>query len=282
MLIQWFPGHMKKTKDMIVENLKLVDIVIEIIDARLPISSKNPDVDSLICDKPKIILMNKIDLADEAMTKKWIKFFQKDNVHVLCVNSITGVGIKNVVDECKNVLKYKLEKDKARGRIHRTIRAMIVGIPNVGKSTFINKLVGKGSAKTGDKPGVTKGKQWIKIRGDFELLDTPGILWPKFEDEEVGIKLAAIGSVKEEIIDTNELALNIIRLVREININVLIDRYKIKNVNESSNSEVLEQIAENRKFYIAGGNLDLARASKTLLDEFKGGKLGRITLDIIK
>ncbi|HCC07552.1 MAG TPA: ribosome biogenesis GTPase YlqF [Clostridiales bacterium] len=282
MLIQWFPGHMKKTKDLIVENLKLVDIVIEIIDARLPISSKNPVIDSLTLNKPKIIMMNKIDLANESMTQKWTKYFERENVSVVYVNSITGVGMKSVIGKCKEVLKYKLEKDKVRGRINRTIRAMVVGIPNVGKSTFINKFVGKASTKTGDKPGVTRGKQWIKVGVDFELLDMPGILWPKFDDEQVGIKLASIGSIKEEILDSIELAINLIRILRKINITAVSERYKIIDIDKLSDTEVLSKIAENRKFCITGGELDLRRASKTLLDEFQGGKLGRITLDICK
>ncbi len=281
MLIQWFPGHMKKTKELIVENTKLVDVVIELLDARLPISSRNPDIDKLTVGKAKLILLNKADLADEKLTAAWVKKLQNDNVKVLEINSITGAGIKNVSVKCRELLKAKLERDKVRGIQNRVIRAMIVGIPNVGKSTFINKFVGKSVAKTGDKPGVTKNKQWIKIDKGFELLDTPGVLWPKFEDQEVAIKLAAIGSIKEEILDAVELATNLIRILRLVKPNAIIERYKLENIDELEDIKVLELIADKRKFCLKGGVLDIERAAKTILDEFQGGKLGRVTLDEI-
>ncbi|MBR1737856.1 MAG: ribosome biogenesis GTPase YlqF, partial [Firmicutes bacterium] len=208
MNIQWYPGHMTKTRRMMEENIKLVDIVIELLDARIPMSSKNPDIDELAKNKKRIIILNKIDLADEKKTKEWAKYFEENGAVVREINSVSGKGIKTITDAAEELMKEKKERLKQRGRIFVPTRAMVVGIPNVGKSTLINKFVGKAAAKTGDRPGVTRSKQLVRIKRDLELLDTPGILWPKFEDENVGMKLAFIGSINDDILDIYTLALN--------------------------------------------------------------------------
>ncbi|WP_058485546.1 ribosome biogenesis GTPase YlqF [Defluviitalea phaphyphila] len=280
MNIQWYPGHMSKTKKLIMENLKLVDIIIELVDARIPYSSKNPNIDELSKHKPRIIVMNKSDLADENVTSKWVDWFKNQGYGVVVINSITGKGISTVYDLAKKMLKEKIEKDKKRGRIFRPIRAMVVGIPNVGKSTFINKLVGKASAKTGDRPGITKGKQWIKIKKDFELLDTPGILWPKFEDVNVGIKLAFTGAIKQEILDIQTLSLKLLDFLSKNFPNNIKNRYKITDISFKTSTELLKEIGLKRGFLISGGEVDYDRTSQILLDELRSGKLGNITFEI--
>ncbi|WP_317367142.1 ribosome biogenesis GTPase YlqF [uncultured Tyzzerella sp.] len=279
MNIQWYPGHMTKTRRMMQENISLVDIVIELLDARIPYSSKNPEIDELAKNKHRIVILNKVDLADDKKTNLWIKYFEERNCKVILVNSITGKGLKDITEVAKELMKEKVERLKQRGRLFVPTRAMIVGIPNVGKSTLINKFVGKSLAKTGDKPGVTRGKQWIKIKKDFELLDTPGILWPKFEDQKVGLKLAFTGAVNDDILDTYTLALNLIDYLRQIYPNSLKERYKIDFNDEDKSEKILENIGIARSFKTKGGEIDLQRAAYILIDEFRGCRLGKITLE---
>lgn len=277
MNIQWYPGHMTKTKRLIEENIKLVDIVIELLDARAPYSTKNPDIDKLANNKMRIIILNKADLADEAVTKAWIDWYSAHNVKVVPIIATSGKGIKEVVKIAEDLLREKIERDKARGRIYRPIRAMIVGIPNVGKSTFINALVGKKSAKTGDKPGVTRGKQWVKIRKGFELLDMPGILWPKFEDQTVAQHLAFIGSINDNILDNRQLAINLLDLGLKEFKDKIEDRYKVELPDDGY--EAFKTIAVKRGLIIAGGEIDELRTAQIILDEFRGGKWGHITVE---
>ncbi len=279
MNIQWYPGHMTKTKRMMQENIKLVDIVIELLDARLPYSSKNPDIDNLAKGKYRIIIMNKADLADDIITEKWKKYFEEKGFKVVLTNSTSGKGLSQITDVARSLMKDKIEHQKERGRIFVPIRSMIVGIPNVGKSTLINKYVGKAITKTGDKAGVTRSKQWIKVKKDFELLDTPGILWPKFEDQRVGTILAITGAINDAILDQSELACELIKNLRNKNIKALEERYKITIDEEDENWQVLEKIGRSRGFLIKGGEIDLDRTSIILIDEFRGCKLGKISLE---
>jgi len=278
--IQWYPGHMTKTVRMMNENLALVDVVIELIDARIPHSSRNPDIDELAKNKYRIIVLNKSDLADEKATEVWKRFYEEKGFRVVCANSIKGSGINDVTKEAKDLMAEKIKAQQARGRLFVPIRAMIAGIPNVGKSTFINKYVGKNTAKTGDKPGVTRGKQWIRIKKDMELLDTPGILWPKFEDREVGLKLAFIGSINDEIIDVEGLAAGLIDLLTERMPSVLPKRYGIIVEDIDTPFILLEKIGRKRGFVSKGSAVDTLRTAKILLDEFRGGKLGSLTLEM--
>ena len=280
MNIQWYPGHMTKTKRMMNENISLVDIVIELLDARIPYSSKNPDIDNLARNKFRIIILNKVDLADDKKTLQWEEFFRNKGYEVILVNSVSGKGLKDITEVSRKLMKEKLERLKKRGRIFVPVRAMIAGIPNVGKSTLINKFVGKAMAKTGDKPGVTRGKQWVKIKKDFELLDTPGILWPKFDDKAVGLKLAFTGAVNDDILDSYTLAVNLIDFLRKLYPGVLLERYKIDFDEKVSSDCVLKKIGEARGFKIKGGEVDLDRSANILIDEFRGCKLGKITLEV--
>ncbi|MBD9220024.1 MAG: ribosome biogenesis GTPase YlqF [Clostridiales bacterium] len=280
MNIQWYPGHMTKTVRMMSENISLVDVVVELIDARIPYSSKNPDIDNLAKNKKRIIVMNKTDLADPAKTDVWKKWFEAKGFTVILADAVKGTGVNKVADTARTLMKDKIEREKARGRLFVPVRAMIVGIPNVGKSTFINKTVGKTTAKTGDKPGVTKGKQWIRIKKDFELLDTPGILWPKFEDEEVGLKLAMIGSINDNILDTETLCTEYINLMMVVNPNFIKNRYNVEFDTIDEPHDVLEKIAVSRGFIKKGGEPDCERTAKIVLDEFRGGKIGKITLEM--
>jgi ribosome biogenesis GTPase A len=272
---------MTKAKRMMQENIKLVDVIIELIDARVPISSQNPDMANITNNKPRIIVFNKVDLADADKTKEFVKWYEQQGVSVVLVNSKTGKGINQVINKAYELCKEKIERNKKRGLINKPIRAMVAGIPNVGKSTFINKLVGKASAKTGNKPGVTKGKQWIKLKKDMELLDTPGILWPKFEDQQVGINLALIGSIKDEILDVGELSLILIEYLKENYYARLADRYNLEDYSELEPIEVLEKIAKNRNLVKSGNELDINKASIILLDEYRNGKLGKITIETV-
>lgn len=278
MNIQWYPGHMTKTKRLIEENIKLVDIVIELLDARAPYSTKNPEIDKLAKNKMRIIILNKADLADEKTTKEWIKWYSGHNVKVIPIVATNGKGIKDVIAVAEELLREKIERDKARGRIYRPIRAMIVGIPNVGKSTFINSLVGKGTTKTGDKPGVTRGKQWVKIRKGFELLDMPGILWPKFEDQLVARHLAYIGSINDNILDNRQLAIHLLEEGSLLFKKQISDRYKIELPEDGY--EAFKAIGVKRGLVIAGGELDELRTAKTILDEFRSGKWGKVTVEV--
>ena len=274
---QWYPGHMTKAKRMMQENIKLIDLVIELVDARIPLSSRNPDIDTLAAGKSRIVLLNKSDLADPYYNKQWSAYFTEKCAHVLEINSKSGAGVKSIQALVQEACKEKIERDRKRGIINRPVRAMVVGIPNVGKSTFINAFAGKACAKTGNKPGVTKGKQWIKLNNKLELLDTPGILWPKFEDQIVGMRLAFIGSINDEIIIMEEMACDLIKTLTEIYPNALQERYGLSELGNPLS--VLEGIAESRKCYSKGETLDLSKAANILIDDFRSGKLGRITLE---
>lgn len=277
--IQWYPGHMTKTKRLILENLKIIDVVIELVDARAPLSSKNPDIDLFAQNKPKIVLLNKSDLANKDITKKWHAWYEAQGARVIEVNSITGVGVSKVIEVAQDLMKGRIEADLKRGRINRPIRAMVVGIPNVGKSTFINKLVGKSTTKTGDRPGVTRGKQWVKIRKGFELLDMPGILWPKFEDREVALNLAFIGAIKDDILDIVTLSYNLVAHLQKIEPLAITTRYKIQIDEQDTSDEIFEKIARKRGFIVSGGKIDELRTAQIFIDEFRGGKLGKISIE---
>lgn len=278
MAINWFPGHMVRTKREIKENLKLVDAVIEIRDARIPKASKNPDIDELCKGKPRIILLNKSDLTDPNVTKEWIKNLTDENTKVLEVNSLKGDGLKAIKPTLLALLKEKHDRLRSKGLVKIVTRVMVVGIPNVGKSTFINKMARNNIAKTGDRPGVTKNKQWIKTAIGIELMDTPGVLWPKFEDEQVALNLAFTGAIKDEIMDTEELAFNLIQRLQETSPKQLMARYKLTELSEDT-LENLDAIARKRGALISGGQIDYNRISGIILDEFRGGKIGNISLE---
>ena len=277
MNVQWYPGHMTKAKRMMQENIRLVDLVIELVDARVPLSSRNPDIDELGKNKARIILLNKSDLADEKATEAWSAYFREKGLYVVKVNSRTGAGVKSINSVVQEACKEKIERDRKRGILNRPIRAMIVGIPNVGKSTFINSFAGKACTKTGNKPGVTKGKQWIRINKNVELLDTPGILWPKFEDQQVGIRLAMIGSIKDDILNLRELSLAFISFMVETYPGILQEKYQVDESREAF--AILEQIAVNRQCKLKGDQPDYDKAAGILLENYRNGKLGAITLE---
>lgn len=278
MPINWFPGHMAKTRRQIKEDLKLVDAVIEIRDARIVKSSTNPDIDELCKDKPRIILLNKSDLSEENITREWIKELSKEFIKVASVNSLDGKGLSNIKNLVNDLLKEKHERLKNKGIVNITSRAMVVGIPNVGKSSFINRMAKNSRAKVGDKPGVTRSSQWIKTNLGIELLDTPGVLWPKFEDEEVGLNLAFTGAIKDEIMDIETLALRLIERLQKLYPNQLMHRYKLASLSEDP-LENMDNIGRKRGAIISGGNIDYNRISVLILDEFRGGKLGPISLE---
>lgn len=278
MAINWFPGHMVKTKREIQNNLKLVDAVIEIRDARIPKSSKNPDIDTLCAGKPRVILLNKSDLTDPKVTKAWKDSLTNDETIVLEVNALKGEGLNAIKPALLKLLKEKHDRLKAKGLAKITTRAMVVGIPNVGKSTFINKMAKNNIAKTGDRPGVTKNKQWIKTKLGIELMDTPGVLWPKFEDEIVGLNLAFTGAIKDEIMDTEELALKLVEGLQETNPEELMTRYKLTELHENP-LDNLDAIARKRGAIMAGNQIDYNRIAGIILDEFRGGKIGKISLE---
>lgn len=277
---QWYPGHMTKAKRMMQENIGLIDLVIELVDARIPLSSRNPDIDELGKNKSRIILLNKSDLADPAGNRAWMDYFQKKGFHVLEINARTKQGLKAIQGTVQEACWEKIERDRKRGIKNRPIRAIVVGIPNVGKSTFINSFAGKACAKTGNKPGVTKGKQWIRLNKDLELLDTPGILWPKFESEDVGRKLAMIGSMNDEILQMTELAMDLIRFLTATYPVLLAERYQIETEKLDDPLGVLEHICENRKCYKKGQEPDYEKASALFVDDFRSGRIGRVTLEL--
>ena len=262
---------------MMQENIKLIDIVIELVDARVPLSSKNPDIDELAKNKFRLILLNKSDLADERLTESWEKYYKGKGFSVRRINARSGAGMKSLTNVIQEACKEKIERDRKRGILNRPLRAMIVGIPNVGKSTFINTYVGKACTKTGNKPGVTKGAQWIRLNKNVELLDTPGILWPKFEDQEVGIRLAYIGSIKDDILNVQELALRFIEYLKQEYPGTIAEVYKAEENQESY--QILERIAVNRQCRLKGDQLDYDKAAAMLLDDYRSGRLGRITLE---
>ena len=277
MNIQWYPGHMSKAKRAMQEDLKLINVIIELVDARVPLSSRNPDIDSLGKGKSRLILLNKADLADPKLNDKWEEFFYKKGYFVVQINSRNGNGIKSINGIIQQACAEKIERDRRRGIMNRPVRAMVVGIPNVGKSTFINAYAGKACAKTGNKPGVTKGKQWIRLNKSVELLDTPGILWPKFEDQTVGMKLAMAGSIRDEILNIDELAIELIKYLHKEYEGMLSERFQIEESDDALNT--LEEIAKVRGCISKGASLDLSKASALIMEEFRNGKIGRITLE---
>ena len=280
--IQWFPGHMTKTKRQIQASLKLVDAIAEIIDARIPESSRNPDLDSIIQNKPRVVLMNKCDMADPSSTQKWINYFKNNGIVAIPIDCKTGRGINKFVSSVNEVLKEKIEKQKAKGLLNPTVRVMIVGIPNVGKSTFINRISKNRKAKAEDKPGVTRGNQWFTINKGFEVLDTPGVLWPKFEDKIVGERLAFTGAVKDQIMDTELLAMRLLDFLKVEKNPIFVERFKLQNENieEIESYELLELIGRKRGMLISGGEIDTERAAIMLLDEYRSAKLGKYTFEL--
>ncbi|MFR2714332.1 MAG: ribosome biogenesis GTPase YlqF [Pilosibacter sp.] len=279
MNIQWYPGHMTKAKRAMKEDVKLVDLVIELVDARAPLASRNPDIDSLAAGKGRVILLNKADLASEKANAAWITYFESQGFQVMKIDARAKATLKQLNALIQEACKEKIERDRRRGILNRPVRAIVVGIPNVGKSTFINSFAGKAAAKTGNKPGVTKGNQWIRLNKQVELLDTPGILWPKFEDQRVGLLLAFLGSINDEILEKDELASELADYLRNITPGLLKERYGIEEDGKKP-YELLDEIAAARACLTKGGVNDLTKAARLLLDEFRGGKLGRITLEM--
>lgn len=280
--IQWFPGHMTKTKRQIQANLKLVDAVAEIIDARIPISSRNPDLNKLIQNKPRVILLNKADMANQTATKMWIDFYKKQGITAIAVDCKSGRGLNKFPSAVSTVLKERLDKLKAKGMVNPTMRIMIVGIPNVGKSSFINRISKQNRAKVEDRPGVTRGNQWFTISKNLEMLDTPGVLWPKFDDKTVGEHLAFTGAVKDQVLDIEFLAVRLLDFLRELKPTEFISRFRLEEIDlESINSyELLQLIGKKRGMLISGGEIDTERAAIMLLDEFRAARLGRITVEM--
>ena len=278
MNIQWYPGHMTKAKRAMKEDIKLIDLVIELVDARVPLSSRNPDIDSLAAGKARMVLLNKSDLADERLNAQWAAWFEAKGIHVVKIDARNKGTLKQVQGVVQQACRDKIERDRKRGILNRPIRTMVVGIPNVGKSTFINSFAGKACAKTGNKPGVTKGNQWIRLNKTLELLDTPGILWPRFDDQSVGLKLALIGSINDQILNKDELAGQCIRILKEQYPGTLLNRFDLETEDKEP-AAILEDIARARSGLMKGGELDVARASALLLDDFRAGKLGRVTLE---
>ncbi|MGN1315153.1 MAG: ribosome biogenesis GTPase YlqF [Lachnospiraceae bacterium] len=274
---QWYPGHMMKAKRMMQEDIKLIDLLIELVDARIPLSSRNPDIDQLGKQKGRLVLLNKSDLADPASNQRWMEHFKKQGITVVEINSKNRTGMKAIQGAVEIACKEKRERDRKKGIINRPVRAMVVGIPNVGKSTFINAYAGKACTKTGNKPGVTKGKQWIRLGKGLELLDTPGILWPKFEDQQVGMKLAFIGSMNDEILFEEELAMDLLSFFKKKYPDAVLKRYGFEQQEKELNT--LEEIAKLRGCYKKGQELDLSKAAALFLDDFRSGRLGRMTLE---
>lgn len=278
MQYQWYPGHMTKAKRQMQEDIKLVDLVIELVDARIPVSSHNPDIDDLGKNKSRLVLLNKADLADHTGNQAWCEYYKDHGMHAVQLDSRNRASMKEVHRIIQEACKEKLERNRKRGILNRPVRAMVAGIPNVGKSTFINSFAGKACAKTGNQPGVTKGKQWIRLNKNVELLDTPGILWPKFEDQMIGLHLALIGSIKDELLNKEEMALELITKLIDLYPGILSKRYDLDENGEPA--VVLEHLAQNRNCLKKGGELDTDKASALLLEEFRSGKLGRITIEL--
>lgn len=280
--IQWFPGHMTKTKRQIQSSLKLVDAVAEIIDARIPVSSRNPDLAKLVQNKPRVILLNKCDMANQTATKMWIDYFKKQNLVAIPVDCKSGRGLDKFAPAVNTVMSHKIARLKEKGMVNPTIRIMIVGIPNVGKSSFINKMVKKNRAKVEDRPGVTRGNQWYTIAKNLEMLDTPGVLWPKFDDKTVGEHLAFTGAVKDQILDIELLAVRLLDFIKELKLADFITRFKLENedIENIDSYELLKMIGKKRGMLVSGGEIDTERAAIMLLDEFRSAKLGRITVEM--
>ena len=277
MNFQWYPGHMTKAKRQMQEDIKLIDLVIELVDARIPLSSRNPDIDELGKNKYRLILMNKADLADKKKTEKWSAYFKEKGFFVMSLDARTKNSMKTITDIVMEACKEKIERDRKRGIKNRPVRAMVVGIPNVGNSRFINSYAGKTCAKTGNKPGVTKGKQWIRLNKNVELLDTPGILWPKFEDQMVGLRLALIGSIKDEILNVDELAVELMKYLTVHYPGLLNERYEVEEAQEIT--DMIYEVAKNRNCMLKGGEPDYSKAAALIIEDFRSGKLGKITLE---
>ncbi len=286
-VIQWFPGHMAKARRQVTEKLKLIDVVIELVDARLPQSSRNPMIDEIISHKPRLMLLNKADLADEQKTKQWIEWFEKQGIKCLAIDSLTGRGLNQILSSCEELVKEKFDKMKSKGIKPRAIRALIVGIPNVGKSTIINKLAKKNIAKTGDRPGVTQAQQWIKVGKDLELLDTPGILWPKFEDQVVGFRLATTGAIKDTVINLQDIAVFALDFLCKNYQGRLKERYRLANVPSNLEEtedivELFDEIGKSRGCLMGGGMVDYDKVAELVLREIRAGRLGRLTFEMPK
>ena len=279
--LSWFPGHMTKTRRMVTAEIGNMDAVCEIIDARIPLSSRNPDIDELTAGKRRIVVLNRVDQADPNMTKKWAVYFRNLGYAVIEVDAKSGAGVKQFAPTVRALLKDKLDAYEAKGQVGRVLRVMVLGIPNVGKSTFINKVSGRKTAKAEDRPGVTRGKQWVPVDKTLELLDTPGILWPKFEDPEVGIRLAFTGAIKDDVVDIEELAMRLMDYLGKNYPQAVLERYKVTAEDGDDGWELLQKAARKRGFLISGGEVDTERMSRILLDEFRGGKLGRFTLETV-
>ena len=290
--INWYPGHMAKTKREIKEDLKLIDVVIEILDARIPISSRNPDMNEIIENKKKIVILNKCDLADKKQNELWVKHFKENGIPAVLINSNTGEGIKNVIPEIEKIMEDEMQKSALKGRIGRIIRVLVLGIPNVGKSSFINRISQKTSAKVGNKPGVTVRKQWIRIKNNIELLDTPGVLWPKFQSQEVALNLSYTGTIKDEVLDKEDIAFNLIKKLKKEYLDLLYNAYNLEKEQtnaileklEDENEQILELMnimGRKRGTLVSGGNVDLAKISDIILRDFRTAKIGKITLEKI-
>lgn len=280
MNIQWYPGHMTKTRRQMEQDVKFVDMVAEVVDARIPVSSRNPDIDSMVGNRPRMMIFNRADQADPRQTGRWLARYRALGYAVLETDAKTGKGVNQFSQVIKQALRDKIASWRAKGQVGRPVRVMVVGVPNVGKSTLINRIARRKSAKAGDRPGVTRGKQWVSVDSGLELLDTPGILWPKFEDETTGMHLAFTGAVKDEVMDSQALAAALLELLRDRYPQAVADRYQVVAAPQSSGWALLEQTARKRGMLISGGEVDTERMSKVLLDEFRGGKLGRFTLEI--
>ena len=284
--INWYPGHMLKTKKQIIEDIKLIDVIVEILDARIPVASQNPDIQKIISNKKKVIVLNKSDLANEAETKKWIKYFKEQGIKAIEADSNLGKGVKETLKQVQDLMQEEMEKAANKGRINKNIRMMIVGIPNVGKSSFINRMTNKKSAEVGNRPGVTKQKQWVRVSSNIELLDTPGVLWPKFENEDIALKLAYTGTIKDEVIDKENIAYNLVKYLEKNYKKELFERFKLTDADFNSiiceEDEVLELmniIAKKRGAIVSGGEIDYEKISSIILNDFRTGKIGRITLE---
>ena len=278
-VVQWFPGHMAKTRRLIKESLPLVDAVTELLDARVPVSSRNPELDEMTGKKPRIILLNKCDMADERATKLWLDYFNSNGAAAIAVDCRSGKGLNNYRPLVRKVLADKIRSNEEKGMAGKPLRMMVVGIPNTGKSSFINRMAGSNRAKVADKPGVTKHNQWFNIGGGIELLDTPGVLWPKFDDPKVGDRLSFIGSVKDEVVDAETMAVRLIEVLARDYRDLLLERYKLGSIDGLETYEILELIGRKRGMLISRGEIDTQRAAVTLLDEYRAGKLGKITLE---
>lgn len=278
--VQWFPGHMAKTRRIIKESLNLVDGVVELVDARIPYSSSNPELDSIIKNKPRIVLLNKCDIADSNATKLWIEFYRSKGMYALPVDCRTGKGLNQFVPTVKKALSNVIEKNEAKGMAGKSLRLMVVGIPNTGKSSFINRMAGNSKAKVADKAGVTRQQQWFVVGNGIELLDTPGVLWPKFDDSSVGDKLAFTGAVKDEVTDLETLSCRLLEVLSKTRPQAIIERYKLDSIDNLQGWEILELIGKKRGFLIKGGEIDYERTAVMLCDEFRGGRLGKITLEL--